>query len=346
MNFCHPEIIIMKTFLALAALLLVAPLAHAQLEWRISVKLIADSGGNPAPNAFNNISNELVLANQLLDGYGRGYRFDTTEILTLTGVSQWYNIQARNNSNKLALQAVARANPSLYAWRNNAINLYVVNSISGVCSFSGDGDELILVGANAYRTLVLHECGHYFNLNHTHVAEQFLNANNSACTNGCACARLLPGDMDGVGDTAPDHECFSSQDAVALGAYGNFYTNLNATQQWLTRNTWQNIMSYHDQNVLSIETPDQLDRSTDSANGPRLGVTTGRTRYVATWGSDAGGNLGTASAARLRNVSTGVARADAGDIVLIAGGAYNEPQTLSKAVTLRATRGDATIGAP
>ena len=337
---------LMKNLLCLAVLLVLALPAQAQLQWRISVKLIADASGNPAPKAFNNISNELVLANQLLDSYGSGYSFDITEILTLTGVSQWYNIQARNNSNKLALQAVARANPGLYAWRNNTINLYVVNSTSGVCSFSGDGDELVLVGANAYRTLVLHECGHCFNLLHTHQNEQFLNADNSACTNTCACARLIPGEADGVGDTAPDHECFNSQDAVAVGAYGNFYTNLNATQQFLARNTWQNIMSYHDQNVLNILTDDQLDRSTDSANGPRLIATTGWTRFVATWGNDGGGNPGTASGSRLRNVSTGVARASNGDIVLIAGGNYNEPQTISKPVTLRATRGEATIGAP
>ena len=65
---------LMKNLLCLAVLLLLALPAQAQLQWRISVKLIADVNGNPAPNAFNNISNELVLANQLLDGYGRGYR--------------------------------------------------------------------------------------------------------------------------------------------------------------------------------------------------------------------------------------------------------------------------------
>ena len=335
----------MKKLLFLA-LLLAPMLGQAQLEWRISVKLIADVNGNPPPSAFNNISNEIVLANQLLDGYGRGYQFAITEVLTLTGVSQWYNIQARNNSNKLALQAVARANPGLYAWRNNTINLYVANSTSGVCSFPDDGDELVLVGANAYRTLVLHECGHFFNLIHTHENEQFLNANTSPCTNGCGCARLIPGDSDVVGDTAPDHTCFGSENAVALGAYGDFYRNLTATQQFLTRNTWQNIMSYHDQNVLNILTSDQLDRATDAANGPRSFVTSGRTRYVATWGNDGIVNSGLASGARLRNVSTAVVRAAGGDVVLVAGGTYNEPQVISRPLTLRATRGDATIGAP
>jgi len=336
----------MKKLIFLAALALVAPLAQAQLQWRISVKLIADGAGNPPPNAFNNISNEIVLANQLLDNHGRGYSFVMTEILPLTGVSQWYNIQARNDSNKLALQATARANPATYAWRNNAINLYVANSFSGVCSFPDSGDELILVGANAYRTLVLHECGHYFNLIHTHENEQFLNPDNSACTNACACAQLIPGDSDGVNDTAPDHECSNSEDAVALAAYGNFYTNLNANQQWLTRNTWQNIMSYHDQNVLSILTSDQLDRATDTANGLRIKVATGQTRFVAAWGDDANNNPGTSSASRLRNVNTAVTRANAGDIVLIAGGAYNQSQPINKAVTIRATRGDVTLFAP
>lgn len=336
----------MKTFFFLTALVLLAPLAHAQLQWRISVKLIADANGIPATNAFNNISNELALANQLLDDHGRGYRFAVTEILTLTGVSQWYNVQARNNSNKLALQVMARANPGAYAWRSNTINLYVANSFSGVCSFPDDGDELVLIGADAYRTLVLHECGHFFNLIHTHQNELYQNAVGATCTNGCACARLIPGEADVVTDTAPDHTCFGSEDAVALGAYTNSYANLNATQQWLTRNTWLNIMSYHDQSVLSVLTPDQLDRATDAANGSRNFVTTGRTRFVATWGNDAEGNPGTASNARLRNVSTAVARANSGDIVLIAGGIFNEPQSITNAVTLRATRGNVTIGQP
>jgi nitrous oxidase accessory protein NosD len=41
-----------------------------------------------------------------------------------------------------------------------------------------------------------------------------------------------------------------------------------------------------------------------------------------------------------------VNRANTGDIVLIRPGRYNEPMTINKAITLRATRGDALIGVP
>jgi hypothetical protein len=38
--------------------------------------------------------------------------------------------------------------------------------------------------------------------------------------------------------------------------------------------------------------------------------------------------------------------AGAGDIVLIRPGHYNEPMTITKGITFRATRGDALIGKP
>jgi len=47
-----------------------------------------------------------------------------------------------------------------------------------------------------------------------------------------------------------------------------------------------------------------------------------------------------------RTVGSGVSAANNGDIVLIRPGTYNEPGTINKAVTLRATRGPATIGLP
>lgn len=331
----------MRTFI----FLLIASLpfgASAQLEWRLSIKLIADTNNNAPPNAFVNISNEVLIANQLLDSYGRGYRFRLNEILTLTGVSQWYNMQARNNSNKLALQAAARANPSLYAYRTNAANVYVVNSFSGVCSFPGDGDDIILLGANAYRTLLLHESGHYFNLLHTHNTEQFLNSDNSNCTNQCSCAQLISGD-DNTAETALDHECWNSRDQVAVGAFGAAYTNLNSDQQWRVDNTWLNIMSYHPPANLTILTDDQLDFVTDASNTSRFNAATGRTRFVDR--THAGAEDGS-RANPFRGVGQGVVAAAPGDIVLIRAGNYNEGATYAKRVTLRATRGVATIGRP
>lgn len=331
----------MKRLLLLAALL--APvLAQGQIQWRLSLKLVADANGNPPPNAGLNLSNEVRIANQLLTNYGRGYSFQLVEMLTLTNISQWYNVQARNNSNKLALQAAARANPSLYAYRSSAINVYVVNSSSGVCSFAGEGDDIILVGATAYRTLLLHECGHFFNLLHTHNSEQFQNSDGSPCLNTCGCAQWIRGD-DNTAETALDQECWSSRDQVALGAYGIAYASLDSDRQWRVDNTWLNIMSYHPPASLTVLTEDQLDFMTDASNITRSHVASGQTRFVDR--SNAGAQNGSWGAP-FRTLGLGVSSASSNDIVLIRPGRYNEPGTYTRPMTLRATRGPVTIGIP
>ena len=49
----------------------------------------------------------------------------------------------------------------------------------------------------------------------------------------------------------------------------------------------------------------------------------------------------------VRALAKGVAVVnDPDDMVLLRTGNYNEPQTITKALTLRATRGDAVIGKP
>ena len=91
-------------------------------------------------------------------------------------------------------------------------------------------------------------------------------------------------------------------------------------------------------------TSDQLDVWTDNANGDRNAVATGHTRFVATSGNDTTGN-GT-STARYRTLAKGVSVANSGDIVLLRAGSYSETSTITKALTLRATRGTAVIGLP
>ena len=331
----------MKTLLLLLALLPLS--ASAQLQWRLSIKLIADANGNPPPNAAQNLTNEVLVANQLLTNYARGYSFQINELLTLTGVSQWYNITARNNSNKLALQAAARANPSLYAYRNNSINVYVVNSTSGVCSFP-PGDDIVLVGANAYRTLLLHECGHFFDLRHTHNTETFENGDGSPCNNPapCTCARAREGD-DGIADTPLDNECFTLNQISSVNFDNRPYDLLTGAEKAFVNNTWLNIMSYHPPANLAILTDDQLDFATDASNTSRFNVATGRTRFVDR--THPGAQDGS-RANPFRSVGQGVVAAANGDIVLIRPGNYNEPRTYDKPVTLRATRGNATIGQP
>ena len=63
---------------------------------------------------------------------------------------------------------------------------------------------------------------------------------------------------------------------------------------------------------------------------------------MATTGSDTTGNG--SSGSRYRTLAKGVTIAGSGDIVLLRTGNYAETLTITKAVTLRATRGNAEVG--
>jgi hypothetical protein len=331
----------------LIALLCGAGAAHGQLNVRVSIKFILSAGGaRPSnggcfgANGVNLTSDQAVrdnidLANDIMTSLGRGYRYQLTEIRDVSGWSGFFNISARSGANKSALEAVATSNATTRAqffWRNDAINIYINNTSSGWCSFPG-GDSVIFAGSCAYDTLLIHEMGHYFSLAHTHDGEQFLNSNGSSCAAGnCGCAQLIPGD-DGFDDTLPDVNCWS-RSQLAAGNPGASAAQLD--------NTFLNIMSYHI--PQDRFTPDQLDAWTDTANSARFNAVSGRTRFVDR-ANVSGFEFGT-STLPYDTVSQGVAAASAGDIVLIRRGNYNQPQTITKAVTLRASRGNAIIGLP
>jgi hypothetical protein len=330
-------------FLASLALLLTPMLASAQLSWRVSVKFILSAGGSrPASGALNtdqDVRDQIDNANEVLASYGRGYRFLLTEIVDLAGVSQWYSV---DRDEKPALEAAAEANKALYAYRDNAINIYINGAEgSAVCSFP-PGDDIIFMGQGSRSTSIFHEAGHYFDLRHTHQGEDYQNSNGTDCTNGCACARLIGGTTDGIDDTIADHQCWGTQNEIAQGNFGLNYSSLSAFNRGRVDDVFFNMMSYH--GTRNRLTPDQLDRMTDTSNGDRFNAATGRTRFVdranqtiLQFGS---------SAFPYSAVSSGVTAANPGDIVLIRPGHYNQPQTITKRLTLRATRGDAVIGIP
>jgi Pregnancy-associated plasma protein-A len=346
-----PNHLVKAVPLAALALLLSLATSHAQLEWRISVKFILGASGQmPAANAgfgassvflTNNqaVIDNIAFANQILDRTGRGYRFRLTEVRTVSGWSGFFNLPARDGINKGALEAVATSNATTRAqffWRDDAINVYINNSSSGYCSFPGDGN-VIFAGATAYDALIIHECGHFFDLRHTHDTEQFRNGNGTPCNAGCSCAQRLGGD-DGIGDTLFDNECWNRAEIAA----GNPGAN-----DFQIDNTWMNLMSYH----LPQDrfTTLQLDRITDLSNGSRNNVATGRTKFVdrncAVLFPD-GNSVCTGLAGPYRTVTAGVNGAASGSIVLIRTGTYIEPGTINKPLTLRATRGSVTIGNP
>jgi hypothetical protein len=276
-----------------------------------------------------------------------------------TGPSQYYSVDFVNDEDgdvlKDQFESNAINNPAPYGWSSSAVNIYIMQfggANWNVCSFPGH--QIILVnGVAGYSTAntVLHEIGHYFNLSHTFNGSQYLNADNSTCTNKCNCAKFVGGGSDGVADTILDHICWENQNDIAVGNYGSLYSALSASRQAAVDRVWNNLMSYHNyQHDNPYLTPDQLDRWADSANDDRPGVRTGRTRFVDRDCSPIvpnGSSICTAigpypTVAGGINAST----ANGADIVMVRPGNYNEPMTITKPLTMRATRGNAVIGKP
>lgn len=355
-HFAHPlpreRVRAVQLLLALALCLLAHP-ASAQIQWRISVKFILGAGGQAPTNTSTNfgvsginftsrqaVTDNINFANQLLARTGRGFRFNLTEIQDVTGAEGFFNQSARSLANKVALEAVANSNAASRAqffWRDNAINVYINNTSSGICSFVGSGN-IIFAGSASYDALILHESGHFFNLFHTHNTERYRNSDGSTCESAdCSCAQLIGGD-DGITDTVFDHQCW---DRAALVA------NNPGASAFQIDNVWLNLMSYH----LPQDrfTDDQMDLLSDTASVARNFVTTGRTWFVdRNCGSIIrnGSSRCDAFSGPFGLVRDGLNSASSGDIVLIRAGNYNERTTFNRAATLRASRGAVVIGRP
>lgn len=330
---------ILKTILILAAVaggLGGAVEAEAQLVWRVSVKFILNANGNrPATGNCNTdaeVEAQIDLGNEVLEAYGRGYSLQLTEIVDLSGVSQWYS-STINSANRDNLEAAAIASPTTYAWRSNAINIYINGDDgSGICSFPGSG-AIIFLGQGIRTTTFIHEIGHYFNLCHTQ---------------GCPCGSCDPDETgechttpgnDELADTPPDLECWT-QDDIAMNFYGVSYASLTTGQQNFVNESFNNIMSYH--STRNRFTQDQLDRATCQSNSNRVAVTNGRTRIV---GSKSSGSEECENASYLyATFSSAVTGANNNDIILLRGGSRPFIGTVTKPLWIRNSRGSALLG--
>ena len=315
------------------------------IEIRVSAKIIDNRGGG-SPQGASSITSSIDTINDLLDQRGRGYRLVLVDPITHIGGSldttrpdpshYYFDNIVSNPDERLNMEADAEANPALWAWNFNALNIYLHGPTQGLECTYPQSDLVVIGSRDAFRSnMVEHELGHFFGL---------CNSQGCAC-NCCGSADrecLTPG-SDGIADTRADLPCWH-EDSIAEFNFGATYNNLTPEQQDRVDKAIRNVMSFRGSNPIQCGegpagahmTEGQLDRWADVASTTRAGVCDGRTFFVQ---AGAGGNQTGRSNAPFDRVIEGVMAANSGgDIVLIRGGTYPGPVRISTPVTLRAPR--------
>jgi len=259
-------------------------------------------------------------------------------------VPYWFDAPSISNVRNAIRDAATAdaASKARWAWRDDAINIYILGSDG-----SGTAYDMVLIGQDlSSANTPFHEVGHFMNLDHTHGG-------------GGSSADCVTGGDDYVEDTLEDNcgpgsvcgGCWDENQIAdwnfqhgyitSCGSNPCTYLNLSPSDQYRVNQVFYNLMCYRPRR--EVLTYGQLDRMTDHSNGTVNHVASGRTRFV-DYRNSSGIEFGS-SARPHRTLSRGLDWADPGDIVLIRNGSYSELLEIDQDVTLRATRGDALLGA-
>jgi hypothetical protein len=192
----------------------------------MSFKFILDPNGNRPPdsgtlNTDTEVYAQIERGNTALAYNMSELRIQNIEIVDVSGISSWYN---EDRGQLEALREAAIADPTLYAWRNDAINVYINGYFGGGRALYPDND-IIIIGQNCTGDALIHEMGHSFSLYHTH-------------------------EEDFCSDTITDDDTWNRDD-IAVNYFGDTYANLLSEEQDQVDIVWFNIMSYHPGDVLS-----------------------------------------------------------------------------------------------
>lgn len=316
----------------------------AQVSWPVSIKVFTDGlGTRPSGTTDSHILADFERFNARVAQYGRGFFFETPEIVEMPPSLQfWFNRTARSSSNAMDLWTAVNANQELYQYRPNQINIYVINSSSGICcgGFAAFFNNPInFVGRTSDTSLtILHEIGHYMGLNHP----QGMGCNECCSTNAVLSCCDVPGD-DLVDDTLEDVACWNKND-IAFHNFQRPYDDplLPEAQRIAVDRAWENLMSYHNGDAGRL-TSGQLDRLAEIANTLRGNVTQNRFVFVhGTEGLDFL-NSGTIAASAVRTVPHAISISHEDDVLILNRGTYSissqTPWVISDNRVLSASRG-------
>lgn len=344
----------------------------------VSVKVIVDpaTGATPATMSDAVLRDSFTDMNRWLAVNFRGFRLrmvDRDANLNfkrigaqndLSGPCQWYDKDLKENeTNYQGLQSAAKLNKALYGWNDNAVNIYFNDKYYSRAGFPSESDDMIIssyallhddkpAGAAFTQTYkiagnLLHEIGHHFELYHTKGGPG------------------TPANDDNIADTAKDPNNFGTarnetlvRNNIAQFNYTLNYNQLGLAEQRLVDNTANNAMAYiqlfYDDPAQNKIVPDaerfgptrfvfteqQMDKWSDWATSHRLSQLSGRTWFV----HPSASNAGTGTSASPVKLVNGVSAANnnGNDILLLKPGTH-AVGTISKPMTLRASRAGAAI---
>lgn len=331
--------------------------ADDEITIQISWKIILDSGGNPPTGQWTQTATwdeAIVLGNDGHERFGRGFRYTHQFGGYVAGAGQFFDL---DEGEGCALETAARGNPAQFHWRNDAMNVYVVNRSGGTAAsplchgfaHSPDGDcngtynpNMVVMCSNALAGVgMCHEFGHFFGLRHTWAND--LVADTPIDANPNQCHADVPGTTHNERcDLGSDREC-CCQTQIDLTL------QVASADGWSTATTAMmidNLMSYHCRiNNYYTLSEGQLDRYTDFARRYGSALCTGVTFFVNNTIVSFPPYTGY-SDDPYRGIIEAVAASDilGGDIIMIRSGNYPGTYSISRPVTLRACRGIVRIG--
>lgn len=341
-----------RSRLLTALLVLVCLAAGVRAEPTITIRLYYKvitspiNGAVPSGYSEGGVANAVARMNQLMESYGRGYRFDHGDgvrpIGNIGGVNRpdpahYYSVNLLGDPTERAnLLDDASSLPSLYGYSTPYLNIFINNASQDTRCYLPSSPMIVIDGATSVSgERTLHHIMHFLSLCNTQGCTCY------CCDGGSGACGTSPG-SDGVSDTLPDLPCWS-RDEVAQNNFSAPYAQLSTVQQNSVDNTFFNIMSFHNTflcgQTLSAPrlTDTQLDRSADDASSTHRGVCDGSTYFVQ---ANATGFGNGRSSSPFPRIADGVHAAQAGgNIVMIRGGNYPEPLNVSVPVTLRTPKG-------